>query len=69
MKDFNELTLEEIAEIVTKQKMRYELRIEPNGYGNSNITVEVEPWEPFEPKCPYGTPIVYVKGKKLEERD
>ena len=66
MKDFNDLTLKEISEIVTKEQVRYELRIEPTGYGNTNITVTVEPWEQYDPKCPYGTPVVYVRGKKEE---
>ena len=66
MKDFSDLTLKEISEIVAKEQVRYELRIEPTGYGNSNITVTVEPWEQYDPKCPYGTPVVYVKGKKEE---
>lgn len=64
MKDLNDLTLKEISEIVAKGRVRYELNIEPTGYGNSNTRVTIEPWEPFDPKCPYGTPIVYVKDKQ-----
>lgn len=64
VKDFNDLTLKEISEIVTKEQVRYELHIEPTEYGGSNITVTIEPWEQFDPKCPYGTPVVYVKSKK-----
>lgn len=55
VKDLNNLTLKEISEIVAKEQIRYELRIEPAGYGSSNTTVTIEPWEKFEPKCPYGT--------------
>lgn len=71
MKDLNELTLKEISEIVTKDRVRYELRIEPpdKGYGSCNITVTVEPWEQYDPKCPYGTPVVYVKEKKEEGKN
>ena len=64
VKDLNDLTLKEISEIVVKDQIRYELQIEPTEYGSSNITVTIEPWEQFDPKCPYGTPVVYVKGKQ-----
>ena len=64
VQDLSDLTLKEISEIVAKKQVRYELHIEPTGYGSSNITVTIEPWEPFDPKCPYGTPVVYVKDKQ-----
>jgi len=64
VKDLNDLTLKEISEIAAKERIRYELRIEPTEYGGINTTVTIEPWEPFDPKCPYGTPVVYVKGKQ-----
>jgi len=64
VKDLNDLTLKEISEIATKERIRYELRIEPTEFGSNNITVTIEPWEQFDPKCPYGTPVVYVKGKQ-----
>lgn len=64
VKDLNDLTLKEISEIVAKEQVRYELYIEPTGYGGSNTKVTVEPWEPFDLKCPYGTPVVYVKDKQ-----
>jgi len=65
VKDFNDLTLKEISEIVAKEQIRLELHIEPTEFGSNNTTtVTIEPWEPFDPKCPYGTPVVYVKGKQ-----
>ena len=64
MKDFNDLTLKEISEIVAKDRVRYELRIEPTEYGSNDMTVTIEPWEQYDPKCPYGTPVVYVKGQQ-----
>ena len=64
VKDFNDLTLKEISEIVAEKQIRYEVHIEPTGYGSSNITVTIEPLEQFDPKCPYGTPVFYVKGKQ-----
>ena len=69
MRDFSELTLKEIAEIVRDNKLRYELTIEPNGYGGNIIKVEVEPWEKFEPNCPYGIPVAYVREKKENGTD
>ena len=66
VKDLNDLTLKEISEIVAKEQVRYELHIEPTEYGGSNTTVTIEPWEPFDPKCPYGAPVVYVNGKQEE---
>jgi len=64
MKDFNDLTLKEISEIVAKEQVHIELRIEPTGYGHSDITVTIEPWEQYNPKCPYGTPVVYINKDK-----
>lgn len=64
VKDYNDLTLKEISEIVAKEQVRYELHIEPTEYGGSNITVTIEPWEPFDPKCPYCAPVLYIKGKQ-----
>jgi len=64
VKDFSDLTLKEISEIVAKERVRYELHIEPTEYGGSDTTITIEPWEPFDPKCPYGTPVVYVKDKQ-----
>ena len=66
VKDLNDLTLKEISEIVAKEQIRYELHIEPTEYGNSNITVMIEPWEQYDSKCPYCAPVVYVKGKQEE---
>ena len=63
-KDFNDLTLKEISEIVAKEQIRFELHIEPTEYGSNNTTVTIEPWERFDPKCPYSAPLVYVKYKQ-----
>lgn len=64
VKDYNDLTLKEISEIVAKKQIRYELHVEPTEYGGSNITVMIEPWEPFDTKRPYGTPVLYIKSKQ-----
>lgn len=56
-----ELTIEELAEIASKKKLRIEIKIEPNGYGQTYETIEIEPWEKYEPICPHGVPIVHTK--------
>ena len=50
----NGMTLEQIAERVAKEKVRIIVDITPNGDGSVTQHLEVEPWEPFEMKCPYG---------------
>lgn len=48
------LTLAEIAEKVKAEKVRITVEITPNEDGTVTQRIEVEPWEPFEMKCPYG---------------
>lgn len=50
----NGMTLEQIAERVAKEKVRIIVDITPNEDGSVTQHLEVEPWEPFEMKCPYG---------------
>lgn len=49
----NGLTLAEIAEKVKAKKVRITVEITPNEDGTVTQRMEVEPWEPFEMKCPY----------------
>ena len=61
MIDTKEITIEELAEIASKKKLRIEINIEPNGCGQVYERVEIEPWEKYEPICPHGVPIVHTK--------
>lgn len=56
-----ELTIEELAEIASKKKLRIEINIEPNGCGQAYERVEIEPWKKYEPICPHGVSIVHTK--------
>ena len=47
-------TLEKIVERVKNEKVRITVDITPNEDGTVMEHWEVEPWEPFEMKCPYG---------------
>ena len=58
-----EITILELIEKARKEKVRIEISVEPNEYGRTNRKIEVEPWEPYTPVCPYGVPIVSVKEK------
>lgn len=49
----NGLTLAEIVEKVKTKKVRITVEITPNEDGTVTQRMEVEPWEPFEMKCPY----------------
>ena len=42
---------------------RYQSR-NPEHYGKENTTFTVQPWEKYEPYCPHGQPIVYVKERQ-----
>ena len=53
-KKVNEMTLKEIVEQVKKEKVRITVVITPDEYGRVSQHLEVEPWESFEMKCPYG---------------
>ena len=50
----NGMTLEQIVQRVSKEKVRIIVDITPNENGSVTQHLEVEPWEPFEMKCPYG---------------
>lgn len=52
--NMNGMTLEQIVEQVITKKVRIIIDISPNEYGTVTQHMEVEPWEPFEMKCPYG---------------
>ena len=65
---WQDMTLAELSQEAREKRVRIEINLEPNGYGQTRETVTVEPWEPYEPKCPIGTPVLYVKeGPKQEE--
>ena len=60
----NGLSIEELITKAHEEKVRIEVEITPDEYGHVTQRITIEPWEQFDPKCPYGTPVVYVKGKK-----
>ena len=54
------LTIAEISELAKKNRVRIEVEItpveseeKPFGWDVRRV-VTVEPWEPYEPRCPYG---------------
>lgn len=49
----NGMTLNQIAKQVIKDKVRIIVDITPNEDGTVTQHLEVEPWEPFQMKCPY----------------
>lgn len=68
-KSFDEMTVDELCRLAHEEQVQIEVRIEPDGYGRTDITFTVQPWEKYEPFCPHGTPIVYVKGKEGEQNE
>ena len=64
MKDFYEMNVKELCELAHEKQVQIELRIEPDGYGKESTTFTVQPWEKYEPYCPHGQPIVYVKERQ-----
>ena len=64
MNDLAEMSVKEMCELARENQLQIELRVEPNGYGGNCTTFTIQPWEKFDPKCPYGAPVVYVKGKQ-----
>ena len=67
MLDNREITIAELIDKAQAEKVRIEIEIIPDGYGLTTERINIEPWVPFESKCPYGTPVVYVKGKEEED--
>ena len=65
--NLNDCSVSDLVKHAREEKLRIELVLEPNGYGQTRETLTIEPWEPFEPRCPYGEPIVYVKDKRDNE--
>ena len=64
MNNFANMSVKELCELAHEQQVQIELRVEPDGYGRVNTTFTVQPWEKYEPYCPHGQPIVYVREKK-----
>ena len=64
MKDLAEMSVKEMCELAHEKQLQIELRVEPNGYGGNCTTFTIQPWEKYEPFCPHGQPIVYVKERK-----
>lgn len=56
-----EIKISELVEMARKNKVRIEVSIEPNGYGGTHQTIEIEPWEKYEPFCPHGYPSFHTK--------
>lgn len=63
IKGFYDMDIKELCELAHEKQVQIEFRIEPDGYGREQTTFTVQPWEKYEPFCPHGQPIVYVKGK------
>ena len=66
MNDLAEMSVKELCELAHEKQLQIELRVEPDGYGRSSTTFTIQPWEKYEPYCPHGMPIVYVKEKKKD---
>lgn len=60
----NELNIEELIKKAREENVRIEVRITPDEYGRVSQELTVEPFIPYEPKCPFGTPIITVKESK-----
>lgn len=56
-----EMSGNELTAMARKEKVQIEIRLEPDGYGNVNKTITIQPWEEYHPYCPKGVPIVHVK--------
>ena len=56
-----EIKISELVEMARKNKVRIEVSIEPNELGGIYQKIEIEPWEKYEPACPYGVTIVHTK--------
>lgn len=65
--NLNECSVVDLIKYSEEHKVWIEIKTEPTHYGGTNTALIIEPWEPFEPKCPYGEPIVYVKERKNNE--
>lgn len=61
-----DITIAELMDKAQAEKLRIEIEIQPDEYGRPIERISIEPWVPFESKCPYGTPVVYVKGKEQD---
>lgn len=64
MKQFYEMDINELCKLAHEQQVEIEVRIEPTEYGQTSSTFTIQPWEKYEPFCPHGQPIVYVKDKQ-----
>lgn len=64
MNDLAEMSVKEMCELARTNQLQIELRVEPDGYGRNSTTFTIQPWEKYEPFCPHGQPIVYVKEKQ-----
>lgn len=64
--NMNGLSIEELIVKAAKENVRIEVEITPDSYGSVIQRITIEPYVPYEPKCPYGVPTVTVV-KKPEE--
>lgn len=51
--EINGIELKQLTERVAREKVRIIIDITPNDDGTVTQHIEIEPWEPFEMKCPY----------------
>ena len=66
MMDLSEMSVKDMCELARTNQVQIELRVEPDGYGKNSTTFTIQPWEKYEPFCPHGQPIVYVKEKRTK---
>ncbi len=57
--------LNDIFKMAQERRLRVEIVMEPDHYGAYRQQLTVEPWQSFEPRCPYADQFVFV-GKKEE---
>ena len=50
----NGLSIDELITKARTEKVRIEVEITPDEHGRVTQRLTVEPWVPYEPKCPYG---------------
>ena len=60
------LTVAELCQLAQEKRVRIEVEIIPEEVIGVRRNITIEPWEPYEPKCPIGQPIVYVTEGKAE---
>lgn len=58
--------LNDIFQMAQERKLRVEIVMEPDHYGGYRQTLTVEPWQSYEPLCPYSDQFTFIAKKKEE---